>query len=97
MDVRRGDSSPHAVRHARHAENSTRGLLVGPGLNCAPSRIRTCAHGSGDRLAASLITHSDLRKRLGTPSVCACSIASLSRLLVRDIAPERFAGQHRCG
>ena len=51
--------------------------------SCAPSRIRTCAHGSGDRLPATVVTGSDLRKQLAGPTVGPCSIATLSRHLVR--------------
>src|SRR5262245_50281089 len=48
-------------------------------LTCAPSRIRTCAHDSGDHGRLCYYTHRDLRKHCVCGPVVGFSIAILSR------------------
>src|SRR5262249_39335000 len=48
-------------------------------FTCAPSRIRTCAHGSGDHRRLCYYTRRDLRKHAACGPVVGFSIAILSR------------------
>jgi hypothetical protein len=53
-------------------------------LSCAPSRIRTCAHGSGDHVRSRLCARPDLGRRCLRRALAGVSIAVLSRARVRS-------------
>jgi hypothetical protein len=100
----RGPAAEERPRYTRFfvlmadSSNASDDLFEKHSSSCAPSRIRTCAHGSGDRLLAGLVMGSDLRKHLRGPSVCACSIASLSRRQIRARCARACRRcQFRCG
>jgi hypothetical protein len=65
-------------------------------LTCAPSRIRTCAHGSGDRVRPRCRTYSDLQKHVFGLRLHRCSIATLPRPWHRWSALIINTGQLAC-
>jgi hypothetical protein len=85
----RGPAAEERPRYTRFfvlmadSSNASDDLFEKHSSSCAPSRIRTCAHGSGGRLRTRRRAYSDLRKRLDPRDIGRRSIAILSRHLNR--------------